>query len=403
MQRILHLPANTADDHLNNNITWICFEPGGRFLLALSSSHFHVWDLGRHAYDAFHASPVCSEHLSRLLDSSPDEFCNVDIDLCPISPAQPCDRIIFVISATFTADTTRRLHAMELQFPHNEAGLPIRLRRLATIRVAFFIEVTAMSNTCISLNAFDEAGMSGILVWDYRNDTIATWRVPTRDHIFSLFSSGSLAVFYYGPGHEMAIYRLPPFAPAPEGPITFANIPFPELRARTAPSIPTTHLPQTVAVNLWIDRCPWLCDTAQKPIFDMFTDDRLYRLTMPRMEPDTSGENTSGTCPVILSSIPFEKGFDWAMGHAPSHSDYGDNAYWLYTTQPRMLTCTMYRVTEGAPGPIHVDLLPCRANVALHDICPASGRICLTVNANQASNEGCEVHVWDFLVPDRAL
>ncbi|KAL1674521.1 hypothetical protein EV122DRAFT_281941 [Schizophyllum commune] len=374
------------EDHFNH----FSLVPGGRFLLATSKRHFHIWDLGQNAYCGVRPLPLYVKTLDELLKEPEDPSssgCNI-----MIYEAKAPGRIIFVLYHTHAVGV------FEVDFTARPRNRRLNVRSLSRLRCEFLARPRSMSDTHVVLSAVDVAD-STLVVWDYRSNKFAKLDTQRSQEVFLAGTSVILP-----DRTRIRLTKLTDFYEIKT--LHGGRIRFTDLPKQCAP-LPITMSPaEDDYTEVWFVQKPWFyrspasCEFTLLGFrdlhhFDMapviWTDPShvgalpsqypLYRARIPRT---VEGEDFSAACPVVAS----------CEGHI----------FVVFDDSVNEASCMSYRATTDetaalpAMTPLTSDLMQ---QVRNYDFCPASGRVCLLLHDQVQGPD--ELVVMDFLVPDRGL
>ncbi|KAI5827641.1 hypothetical protein K523DRAFT_390701 [Schizophyllum commune Tattone D] len=351
------------EDHFN----FFSLVPGGRFLLATSTRHFHIWDLGQNAYCGVRPLPLYVKALDELLKEPEEPFsvgCNI-----MIYEAKERGRIIFVL-----------YHA----------------RVVGIFEVDF---ASRPSNRQLDVRLLYEDADSALVVWNYRLNKFARLDTQRSEEVFLTGTS----VILPNRAH-IRLNKLGEFydITTPHG----RRMRFTDLPKQCAP-LPISTIPaEDDYTDAWIVQKPWFYKTPASSEFSLFGDRNLHHFELaPVVWVDPAHvEVFPSHYPLYRAKIP----------RTVEGEDLGDTGLVVASCEGHMfvlfhdsideISCMSYRATmDGtaalpAMAPLTLDLMQ---QVRDFDFCPASGRLCVLLHDQVQGPD--ELLVLDFLVPDRGL
>ncbi|KAI5885406.1 uncharacterized protein SCHCODRAFT_02520808 [Schizophyllum commune H4-8] len=355
--------SSYGEDHFN----FFSLVPGGRFLLATSKRHFHIWDLGQNAYCGVRPLPLYVKTLDELL-KEPEEPSSMGCNIMIYEAKEP-GRIIFAL-----------YHA-------HVVGV-------------FEVDFTArsMSDTYVVLSAIEGVDSTPV-VWDYRLNKFA--RLDTQ-RSGEAFLSGTSVIL-----PDRTRIRLTKLTEFHE--ITTAHgrrIRFTDLPKQCAP-LPITMTPaEDDYTEAWLVQKPWYYKFPASSEFTLLGFRDLHHFDMAPViwvDPSHVGVLPS-QYPLYRARIPRTVEDENFSAAGPVVASCEGHMFVVFHDSIDEVSCMTYRATmDGtaalpAMAPLTLDLMP---QVRDFDFCPASGRLCLLLHDQVHGPD--ELAVLDFLVPDRGL
>ncbi|TRM70485.1 hypothetical protein BD626DRAFT_29524 [Schizophyllum amplum] len=363
--------------------------PGGRFLLATSQKHFHIWDLGENAYRGIKPLPIYVDDLRKMLGVSTEALRNNSPNMT-IYGAEQHGKIILAMDCKGNGPgTVREVHVFEATLDPKGTD-PVAVHRLGKLECAFAVYLTSLSDPYIIIYAPYNQNAT-LVVWNYRRHTLANL---SEDQHFQAFIVGSSLIVPHWLGSALTVHRLPSpnaFRPTPRHPVTDADF-----HGQSGNLPMTTYVPND---GTWTLHKPWFYRSDALPEFASISETHIGHIAMTEI----LAPNTRGTLPEHLPELTVRlphniQDADLLQSHREG-ARCEDHTAVLFGNS----TCMAYRAATDASvaAPVVVALAHGKECVQ-NDFCPASGRLCLLLQPLD-QNSPSEILVWDFLVPDRAI
>lgn len=389
----LRLPGVSLPD--DDHIQAIRLVPGGRFLLALSTLHFHIWDLGQNAYSALKPLPLYLKTFSEMLECSEDlELGDCKLMICE---AEQHGKIIFAISGC------RTICVYEAELPPPVHQLP-SVRRVARMECDFSSIVEALSERYLLLRTLTTT--RSIVLWDYQQHTLAKPALRGIDRAFLFKTSVLLTI-----ENHVFVCSIPALIAVP---VLSGQLVRYEDLPETVDAPPTTAVTPTLEDEVcWSIRKPWYYRPGAPTEFALFTEHDIFHLDTASIIAPGAPNSVPDHLPYTRARLPLTQDDDLLDCDLTSYISDGYSLILHESGGAGDLTCVSYRVaTQDTSTTTTVEMaLPARTvldasspEVREWDFCPASGRLCILYpDPTLGDDLTRDLHVYDYLVPDRGL